>query len=255
MFPSRLRTRVFSVLFSFLKWILSGSWSRHGVIFSKTLTYPACSSQVDLHWASPHLPWGMQRICGAFFFRIYLCLSRDFVNQHVFLLLDLHWDSPKLPWGMQRIFVPFVLKTVIMPFKRFFVLWHSLIRSLYFIHFYIFIPLTHSAPFFRFSYILLYTNVFLCILPREIFFLFLMTLLLGILLLFFFNFSSQRPHLNCIFLSNVYSFDTMEFAMKHSTNSPILTNKASMRVVIVWYKWKPRMCQSCCFEVGCYPFL
>ena len=185
MFPSRLRTRVFSVLFSFLKWILSGSWSRHGVIFSKTLTYPACSSQVDLHWASPHLPWGMQRICGAFFFRIYLCLSRDFVNQHVFMLLDLHWDGPKLPWGMQRICGPFVLKTIIMPFKRFFVLWHSLIRSLYFIHFYIFIPLTHSAPFFRFSYILLYTNVFLCILPREIFFLFLMTLLLGILLLFF----------------------------------------------------------------------
>ena len=72
---------------------------------------------------------------------------------------------------------------------------------------------------------------------------------------YFFNFSSQRPHLNRIFLSNVYSFNTMEFAMKHSTNSPIFTNKASIRVVIVWYKWKARMCQSCCFEVGCYPFL
>ena len=30
-----------------------------------------------------------------------------------------------------------------------------------------------------------------------------------------FNFSSQRPHLNYIFLSNVYSFDTIEFSMKH----------------------------------------
>ena len=30
-----------------------------------------------------------------------------------------------------------------------------------------------------------------------------------------FIFSSQRPHLNYIFLSNVYSFDTMEFSMKH----------------------------------------
>ena len=39
-----------------------------------------------------------------FYFKIY---SRDFVNQHVFLLLDLHWDSPKLPWGMQRICAPF----------------------------------------------------------------------------------------------------------------------------------------------------
>ena len=27
--------------------------------------------------------------------------------------------------------------------------------------------------------------------------------------------SSHRPHLNYIFLSNVYSFDTMEFSMKH----------------------------------------
>ena len=46
-----------------------------------------------------------------FFFRIYLCLSRDFVNQYVFLVLDLH-DSPKLPWRMQRICGPFVLKTI-----------------------------------------------------------------------------------------------------------------------------------------------
>ena len=34
-------------------------------------------------------------------------------------------------------------------------------------------------------------------------------------LIIIFNFSSQRPHLNYIFLSNVYSFDTMEFSMKH----------------------------------------
>ena len=65
-FASRLRTRVFSVLFSFVNWILSGSWSRHRVIFSKPLSEPACFSPVDLHWASPHLPWGMQRICGPF---------------------------------------------------------------------------------------------------------------------------------------------------------------------------------------------
>ena len=31
-------------------------------------------------------------------------------------------------------------------------------------------------------------------------------------LIIIFNFSSQRPHLNYIFLSNVYSFDTMELA-------------------------------------------
>ena len=34
-------------------------------------------------------------------------------------------------------------------------------------------------------------------------------------LIIIFNFSSQRPYLNYIFLSNVYSFDTMKFSMKH----------------------------------------
>ena len=33
-------------------------------------------------------------------------------------------------------------------------------------------------------------------------------------LIIIFNFSSQRPHLNYIFLSNVYDFDTMEFFRK-----------------------------------------
>ena len=55
------------------------------------------------------------------------------------------------------------------------VLWHSLIRSLRFIQVYIFIPPIHSAPFLRFSHILLYTNIFWCILPREIYFLSLMS--------------------------------------------------------------------------------
>ena len=34
-------------------------------------------------------------------------------------------------------------------------------------------------------------------------------------LIIIFNFSGQRPHLNYIFLSYVYGFDTMEFSMKH----------------------------------------
>ena len=147
-----------------------------------------------MHWASPHIPWGMQRICRPFF-RIDLCLSRDFINQRDFLLLDLHWHSPKLSWAMQRTCGPFVLQTLIMPFKRLFFLWHSLIRSLYFIQIYIFISLIHSAPFLLFSHILLYLNFFACILAREIFFLSLMTLLLGII----FNFSSQRPHWTIFF--------------------------------------------------------
>ena len=142
-------------------------------------------------------------------------MSLAFVNQHVFFQLDLHWDSPKLPWGIQRTCEPFVLKTIIiMPFKRIFVLWHSLIRSLYFIQVHIFIPLIHSAPFLRFSHSLIYTNFFLCILLHEIFF-FIPDDAVARNLIIILNFSSQRPYLNYIFLSNVYSFDTMEFSMKH----------------------------------------
>ena len=127
----------------------------------------------------------MQRICEPFFRIDYLLFVCRFCQPaRFFLLLDLHWDSPKLPWGIQRTCVPFVLKTIIMPFKTIFVLWHSLIRSLYFIQVYIFIPLIHSAPFLRFSHILLYTNFFLCILPREYIFLSVMTLLFRIKLLF-----------------------------------------------------------------------
>ena len=92
-----------------------------------------------------------------------------FVNQHVLLLLDLHWNSRKLPWRMQRICEPFVLKTIIMPFERLFVLWHPLIRSLSFIQVYIVIPGIHFAPFLRLSHILLYTNFFTCTLPHEIY--------------------------------------------------------------------------------------
>ena len=147
------------------------------------------------------------------FFGIYLCLSRDFVNQHTFLLLDLHWDSPKLPWGMQRICGPFVLKTIIMPFKTLLVLWHSLFRSLYFIQVYIFIPLIHSAPFLRAFHTFYFTPIlFLCILPNI---LLIPDDAFARNLIIIFNFSSQRPHLNYIFFSNVYSFDTMEFSMKH----------------------------------------
>ena len=40
-------------------------------------------------------------------------------------------------------------------------------------------PLIHSAPFLRFSLMLLYTNFFICILPREILFLSLMMLFIG----------------------------------------------------------------------------
>ena len=90
-----------------------------------------------------------------------------------------------------------------------------LIRSLYFIQVHIFIPLIHSAPFLRFSHSLVYTNFFLCILLHEIYIFFISDDAVARNLSIIVNFSSQRPYLNYIFLSNVYSFDTMEFSMKH----------------------------------------
>ena len=196
MFASRLRTRVFSVLFSSVNWLLSGSWSRHRVIFSKLTSEPVCSSQVDLHWASPHLPWGVQSICGPFF-RICLSFKRFCQPACFFLLLDLHWDSPKLPWGIQWICGPFVSKTIIiiMPFNRLFVLWHTLTRSLYFIQVYIFIP-----P----------------IIP---------------------------PH----------SFALFTHRILHQFFAQIY--QQSLKPSWLLFKWKPRMRQSCCFEVGCHTFL
>ena len=95
-FTSRLRTRVFSVLFSSVNWILSGSWSRQRVIFSKLISEPACSSQVDLHWASPHLPWRVQSICGPFFFRICLSFER-FCQPACFFAARFTLRKPKTP--------------------------------------------------------------------------------------------------------------------------------------------------------------
>ena len=66
----------------------------------------------------------------------------------------------------------------------------------------------------RFSHILLYTIFYLMyITSRNIFLIPDDAVAWNLLIIF--NFISQRPHLNYIFLSNVYSFDTMEFSMKH----------------------------------------
>ena len=68
---------------------------------------------IELVLTVPHLPWGLQRICGPF---VFLEL-RDFVNQHVFLQSDLLGYRPKLTWGMQRVCGHFVLKTIVLPFE------------------------------------------------------------------------------------------------------------------------------------------
>ena len=92
LFASRLRTRVFSVPFSLVNWILSGGWSRHGVIFSKPLSEPACSSQVDFHWARPHLPWGAQRICGPFLL-LFIYVFREILSTSMFFCCSIYIET------------------------------------------------------------------------------------------------------------------------------------------------------------------
>ena len=51
-------------------------------------------------------------------------------------------------------------------------------------------------------------------------------------LIIIFNLSSQRPHLNYIFLSNVYSFDTMEFSMKQVLTCSYLPTKLQAMLLL-----------------------
>ena len=174
-----------------------------------------CSSQVNLHWASPHFPWGMQRICGPFFFRIYLCLSRDFVNQRVFCC-SIYIETAQNSREESNEFADLLFWRLSLCLSR-----DSLSRDsrslnlcVLFKFIFLLIPLIHSAPFLRFSHILLYTNFFWCnITTRNIFLIPKDPVARNLIIIF--HFSSQRPHLNYIFFSNVYSFDTMEFSKKH----------------------------------------
>ena len=140
-------------------------------VFREILSTSMFFLLLDLPWDSPKLPWGMQRICRPFILEFIYVFREILSTSMFFLLLDLPWDSPKLPWGMQRMFwrLSLCLSGDSLSCDT-----HSLDLCI------LFILLIHSAPFLRFSHILLYTNFFLCVLPRETFFLSLMTLLLGI---------------------------------------------------------------------------
>ena len=48
-------------------------------------------SQVDLHWASPHLPWGMQRICGPFF-RI-ICVFCEILSTSMYFCCSIYIET------------------------------------------------------------------------------------------------------------------------------------------------------------------
>ena len=147
------------------------------------------------------------------FFRIYLRLSRDFVNQYVFFASRFTSRQPKTPvrnatnlrtfcfedyhYAFQETLCPVTLAHQIFVFYS----------SLYFYTSDTFRPIlalfTHFTLHQFFLVYITTRNIFL--IPDDA---------VARNLIIIFNFSSQRPHLNYIFLSNVYSFDTMEFFMK-----------------------------------------
>ena len=200
----------FSV-FSFPFWIeiLSGSWSRHRVIFSKLLSEPACSSQVDLHWTSPHLPWGMQRICWPFI----LEFIREILSTSMFFWCSIYIETAQNSREECNEFADLLFWRLSLRLSR-----DSLscdTRSLdlcvlKFICLYLWYIPPHSWVFTHFTlhqFFLTYIttrNIFL--IPGDA---------VAQNLIIVYNFSSQRPHLNYVSLSNVYSFDSIEFSMKH----------------------------------------
>ena len=155
----------------------------------------------------------MQRICGPFF-RIYLCLSTDFINHHVFFAARLSLRQPKTLVSNATNLRTFCFEDYHYAFQetlRPVTLAHQIF--VFYSNLYFYTSDTFRPILALFTHFTLHQFVLMYITTRNI------TLIpddaVARNLIIIFNFSSQRPHLNYIFLSNVYSFDTMEFSMKH----------------------------------------
>ena len=194
-FASRLRNKVFSVLFSFVNWILSFSWSRHRVIYSQNLNQNQRVLR-RLIYIEPVLT--SREECNVFadlFFKIYLCFSRDFVNQHVFSAAQFTFKRPKT-----HVRNATNLRTVC--FEDYHYAFQETLscdtRSLdlcvlfKFIFLYLLYIPPHSCAFHTFYFTPIFSGVYYhatyISYPWW-------ALLLGNLIIPF-NFSSQRPHLN-----------------------------------------------------------
>ena len=123
--------------------------------------------------------------------------------------------QPKTPVGNATNLRTFCFEdyhwTINIVFKRLFVLSHSLIRSLPFyssLYFYTFDTFRPILAFF--THFTLHQFFLVYITTRNIF---LIPVARNLIIIFYFR--SQRPHLNYIFLSKVYSLATMEFSKKH----------------------------------------
>ena len=177
--------------------------------YLKRLSETACSSQFHVHWAGPYFPWGMQRFWGPFVFSKLFAFREIFVN---------HWACPFA--------ARFTLKTalnsheecnefadllfqrpslwIILPSERLFNFSRAARSlSLYFYTSYTFLPILELFTHFS------YTNLSDVYYRAECFYypwLCRWSAKARSLILIF-SFISQRPHLNYILLSNIYSFE------------------------------------------------
>ena len=179
----------------------------------------------------------MQRICGPFGFKNLFMPFERFLSTSMFFCRSIYIETALNFREECKECTDILSWRLSLCLSRDSVLWLSLTRSLYFIQVLILIPLIHSAPFLRFSHILLCTNFFICTLPCEIFFLFIpddtARSATARNLISIFNFSSQRPQLNYTLLLTFIVLIQRNFPYNISANLFQFTNKASSHVAIV----------------------
>ena len=165
---------------------------------------------MDWHWASPHLPWGMQRICGPLFLE-FIYVFREILSTSMFFCCSIYIETAQNSRGECNEIADLLFWRLSLCLSR-----DSLscdTRSLdicilfKFIFLYLWYIPPHSCVFHTFYFTPIFSGVYY----HAKYFSYSCCSEFNII----FNFSSQRPHLNYIFLSNVYSFATTEFSKKH----------------------------------------
>ena len=198
-----------------MNWILSGSWTRIG-LYSQSVYQNQRVLRRSIYGIEPVLT--SREECNVFadLFLEFIYVSREILSSTTFFCCSIYIETAQNSREQcNELAADLLFWRLSLCLSR-----DSLSRDtcssdlcilFKFISLYLWHIPPHSCAFHTF-YV---TPIFSRILPREIFFFFIPDDAVARNLIIIFNFSSQRPHLNYIFLSNVYSFYTMEFSMKH----------------------------------------
>ena len=147
-----------------------------------------------------------------FYFKIY---SRDFVNKNVFFAARFTLRQPKTPVRNATNLRTFLFWRLLLCLSRDSLSCDTRSLDLWtlfkFIFLYFWYIPPHSYAFHTFYFTPIFSYVYIT--TRNIFLIPDDAVARNLIIVY--NFSSQRLRLNYLFLSNVYSFDTIEFSMKH----------------------------------------